>query len=209
MFRQCWTLFRLQRCPDSSAWVPSLSLALDASVVTAQGPVDSHQWSTASFVHPSPLSLRCVLQYVSTQYASGPIWAPPTTGPWVHTDCVCVCFLCSVVEDDEDGFPTTRSNGEFLHNNNGSKEKRECFYWFLHVGNFSRFFTLNEFSLIQLEETVLGRHWHYEQFVHLIYSSEPVIWACSNELCEICNIKSAYLQWSCVWDVFTELCISA
>uniref|UniRef100_A0A673MPK8 Ceramide transfer protein n=1 Tax=Sinocyclocheilus rhinocerous TaxID=307959 RepID=A0A673MPK8_9TELE len=31
-----------------------------------------------------------------------------------------------IVEDDEDGFPTTRSNGEFLHNNNGSKEKREC-----------------------------------------------------------------------------------
>uniref|UniRef100_A0A673GYC5 Ceramide transfer protein n=1 Tax=Sinocyclocheilus rhinocerous TaxID=307959 RepID=A0A673GYC5_9TELE len=28
-----------------------------------------------------------------------------------------------IVEDDEDGFPTTRSNGEFLHNNNGSKEK--------------------------------------------------------------------------------------
>ncbi|XP_051959803.1 ceramide transfer protein-like isoform X1 [Xyrauchen texanus] len=28
-----------------------------------------------------------------------------------------------IVEDDEDDFPTTRSNGEFLHNNNGSKEK--------------------------------------------------------------------------------------
>ncbi|KAI2651647.1 Ceramide transfer protein [Labeo rohita] len=28
-----------------------------------------------------------------------------------------------IVEDDEDGFPTTRSDGEFLHNNNGSKEK--------------------------------------------------------------------------------------
>uniref|UniRef100_A0A8C1JX44 Ceramide transfer protein n=1 Tax=Cyprinus carpio TaxID=7962 RepID=A0A8C1JX44_CYPCA len=28
-----------------------------------------------------------------------------------------------VVEDDEDGFPNTRSDGEFLHNNNGSKEK--------------------------------------------------------------------------------------
>ncbi|TRZ01948.1 hypothetical protein DNTS_004036 [Danionella cerebrum] len=28
-----------------------------------------------------------------------------------------------IVEDDEDGFPTTRSDGEYLHNNNGSKEK--------------------------------------------------------------------------------------
>uniref|UniRef100_A0A8C1XRV0 Ceramide transfer protein n=1 Tax=Cyprinus carpio TaxID=7962 RepID=A0A8C1XRV0_CYPCA len=28
-----------------------------------------------------------------------------------------------IVEDDEDGFPNTRSDGEFLHNNNGSKEK--------------------------------------------------------------------------------------
>ncbi|XP_067279819.1 ceramide transfer protein isoform X1 [Pseudorasbora parva] len=28
-----------------------------------------------------------------------------------------------IVEDDEDDFPTTRSEGEFLHNNNGSKEK--------------------------------------------------------------------------------------
>nr|XP_043868738.1 ceramide transfer protein-like isoform X4 [Solea senegalensis] len=28
-----------------------------------------------------------------------------------------------VVEDDEDDFPNTRSDGEFLHNNNGSKEK--------------------------------------------------------------------------------------
>ncbi|XP_036385151.1 ceramide transfer protein [Megalops cyprinoides] len=28
-----------------------------------------------------------------------------------------------VVEDDEDDFPTTRPDGEFLHNNNGSKEK--------------------------------------------------------------------------------------
>ncbi|KAK9954944.1 hypothetical protein ABG768_014858 [Culter alburnus] len=28
-----------------------------------------------------------------------------------------------IVEDDEDGFPTTRPDGEFLHNNNGSKEK--------------------------------------------------------------------------------------
>ncbi|KAL7988966.1 hypothetical protein Chor_007885 [Crotalus horridus] len=28
-----------------------------------------------------------------------------------------------VVEDDEDDFPTTRSDGEFLHNTNGSKEK--------------------------------------------------------------------------------------
>lgn len=28
-----------------------------------------------------------------------------------------------VVEDDEEDFPTTRSDGEFLHNNNGSKEK--------------------------------------------------------------------------------------
>ncbi|XP_026569725.1 collagen type IV alpha-3-binding protein [Pseudonaja textilis] len=33
-----------------------------------------------------------------------------------------------VVEDDEDDFPTTRSDGEFLHNTNGSKEK-----WFPHV----------------------------------------------------------------------------
>uniref|UniRef100_A0A9J7YHA4 Ceramide transfer protein n=1 Tax=Cyprinus carpio carpio TaxID=630221 RepID=A0A9J7YHA4_CYPCA len=29
-----------------------------------------------------------------------------------------------IVEDDEDGFPNTRSDGEFLHNNNGSKEKQ-------------------------------------------------------------------------------------
>nr|XP_021324631.1 collagen type IV alpha-3-binding protein isoform X1 [Danio rerio] len=28
-----------------------------------------------------------------------------------------------IVEDDEDDFPTTRPDGEFLHNNNGSKEK--------------------------------------------------------------------------------------
>ncbi|XP_026052632.1 collagen type IV alpha-3-binding protein-like [Carassius auratus] len=28
-----------------------------------------------------------------------------------------------IVEDDEDGFPNTRSDGEFLHNNNNSKEK--------------------------------------------------------------------------------------
>uniref|UniRef100_A0A0F7Z6I2 Ceramide transfer protein n=1 Tax=Micrurus fulvius TaxID=8637 RepID=A0A0F7Z6I2_MICFL len=33
-----------------------------------------------------------------------------------------------VVEDDEDDFPTTRSDGEFLHNTNGSKEK-----WFPYV----------------------------------------------------------------------------
>lgn len=45
----------------------------------------------------------------------------------------CVCFPSlsksffpfSVVEDDEDDFPNTRTDGEFLHNNNGSKEKRE------------------------------------------------------------------------------------
>ncbi|KFO35443.1 Collagen type IV alpha-3-binding protein [Fukomys damarensis] len=28
-----------------------------------------------------------------------------------------------VVEDDEDDFPTTRSDGDFLHNTNGNKEK--------------------------------------------------------------------------------------
>ncbi|XP_067339465.1 ceramide transfer protein-like isoform X3 [Channa argus] len=28
-----------------------------------------------------------------------------------------------IVEDDEDDFPTTRTDGDFLHNNNGSKEK--------------------------------------------------------------------------------------
>ncbi|CAB1318698.1 unnamed protein product [Coregonus sp. 'balchen'] len=28
-----------------------------------------------------------------------------------------------IVEDDEDDFPNTRSDGEFIHNNNGSKEK--------------------------------------------------------------------------------------
>uniref|UniRef100_A0A672HJC6 Ceramide transfer protein n=1 Tax=Salarias fasciatus TaxID=181472 RepID=A0A672HJC6_SALFA len=28
-----------------------------------------------------------------------------------------------IVEDDEDDFPSTRTDGEFLHNNNGSKEK--------------------------------------------------------------------------------------
>lgn len=32
-----------------------------------------------------------------------------------------------VVEDDEDGFPTMRSDGDFLHNTNSSKEKRKCF----------------------------------------------------------------------------------
>ncbi len=79
----------------------------------------------------SSLAALCTTVCVKSQYVRGPIWAPPTTGQWVHTDCVCVCFLCSVVEDDEDDFPTTRSNGEFLHNNNGSKEKRE-FDWFLH-----------------------------------------------------------------------------
>lgn len=31
----------------------------------------------------------------------------------------------AVVEDDEDDFPNTRPDGEFLHNNNGSKEKRK------------------------------------------------------------------------------------
>ncbi|KAF7642886.1 hypothetical protein LDENG_00249100, partial [Lucifuga dentata] len=36
-----------------------------------------------------------------------------------------------IVEDDEDDFPNTRTDGEFLHNNNGSKEKQ------------SRNFTLN------------------------------------------------------------------
>lgn len=36
-------------------------------------------------------------------------------------------FVVSVVEDDEDDFPNTRTDGEFLHNNNGSKEKREYF----------------------------------------------------------------------------------
>lgn len=34
-------------------------------------------------------------------------------------------LLSLVVEDDEDDFPNTRSDGEFIHNNNGSKEKRE------------------------------------------------------------------------------------
>lgn len=29
------------------------------------------------------------------------------------------------MEDDEDDFPNTRTDGEFLHNNNGSKEKCE------------------------------------------------------------------------------------
>lgn len=37
-----------------------------------------------------------------------------------------------IVEDDEDGFPTTRSDGEFLHNNNGSKEK--LFHCLSHKG---------------------------------------------------------------------------
>uniref|UniRef100_A0A4W6CC29 Ceramide transfer protein n=1 Tax=Lates calcarifer TaxID=8187 RepID=A0A4W6CC29_LATCA len=32
-----------------------------------------------------------------------------------------------IVEDDEDDFPNTRTDGEFLHNNNGSKEK----HWML------------------------------------------------------------------------------
>uniref|UniRef100_A0A674CRR6 Ceramide transfer protein n=1 Tax=Salmo trutta TaxID=8032 RepID=A0A674CRR6_SALTR len=30
----------------------------------------------------------------------------------------------TIVDDDEDDFPNTRSDGEFIHNNNGSKEKR-------------------------------------------------------------------------------------
>lgn len=34
-------------------------------------------------------------------------------------------FFSPVVEDDEDDFPNTRTDGEFLHNNNGSKEKCE------------------------------------------------------------------------------------
>lgn len=38
------------------------------------------------------------------------------------TDTVRLCL--SVVEDDEDDFPSTRTDGEFLHGN-GSKEKRE------------------------------------------------------------------------------------
>lgn len=38
-------------------------------------------------------------------------------------------FVVPVVEDDEDDFPNTRTEGEFLHNNNGSKEKRECSRW--------------------------------------------------------------------------------
>lgn len=29
----------------------------------------------------------------------------------------------SVVEDDEDDFPTVRSDGDFLHNSNSSREK--------------------------------------------------------------------------------------
>ncbi|XP_051961824.1 ceramide transfer protein-like isoform X2 [Xyrauchen texanus] len=37
-----------------------------------------------------------------------------------------------IVEDDEDDFPTTRSDGEFLHNNNGSKEK--LFQCLIHKG---------------------------------------------------------------------------
>lgn len=31
-----------------------------------------------------------------------------------------------VVEDDEDDFPTMRSDGDFLHNSNSSKEKCKC-----------------------------------------------------------------------------------
>ncbi len=44
---------------------------------------------------------------------------------FVCTETFFVLFL--VVEDDEDDFPNTRTDGEFLHNNNGSKEK--CEYW--------------------------------------------------------------------------------
>lgn len=163
----CDNLVRLRQHPDSSAFV----FSLDASVVAAQGPVDSHKWSTASFVRSGPSS---VLQYASTvdsQCVNGQIWAPPTTGQWVHSDCVCVCFLLSVVEDDEDGFPTTRPDGEFLHNNNGSKEKRECEHiysaWSVSTGfcscETSAGFTLHESSRIQLQETVMGRHWPFEQ----------------------------------------------
>lgn len=32
----------------------------------------------------------------------------------------------AVVEDDEDDFPTMRSDGDFLHNSNSSKEKCKC-----------------------------------------------------------------------------------
>lgn len=74
---------------------------------------------------------------------------------------MCVCFLISVVEDDEDDFPTTRSDGEFLHNNNGSKEKRECEHnlisAYVKIQQVSR--SMN--SQIQLEETVLGRRYNY------------------------------------------------
>lgn len=37
------------------------------------------------------------------------------------------CFsVFLVVEDDEDDFPLTRSDGDFLHNTNGNKEKCKC-----------------------------------------------------------------------------------
>lgn len=54
------------------------------------------------------------------------------------------CFLTPVtrfisnlvVEDDEDDFPTMRSDGDFLHNSNSSKEKCKC----------SKFFTENSYE---------------------------------------------------------------
>ena len=37
-----------------------------------------------------------------------------------------MCFCASVVEDDEDDFPSTKPDGDYLLNNS-SKEKCECF----------------------------------------------------------------------------------
>ena len=39
--------------------------------------------------------------------------------------CLFVCLFVLVVEDDEDDFPNTRTDGDFLYHHNGSKEKCE------------------------------------------------------------------------------------
>lgn len=44
-----------------------------------------------------------------------------------------------VVEDDEDDFPTMRSDGDFLHNSNSSKEKCKCLSAFHDSLSYSQF----------------------------------------------------------------------
>ncbi len=179
-----------------------LSLALDASLVTAQGSVDSHEWSTVSFVRPCPLSLRCVLQYVSnlSMCVGRSEHHQPQGNEFTLTVFVCVSSAQSWRTMKMISLPLAPMENSCITTTAARRNVSLTDFCM------SRFFTLDEFSLIQLEETVLARHWHYEQFVHFIYSSEPVIWAWSNELCEIYNRKSAYLQWSGVWEV-VHFCI--